>query len=134
MSNVNSFLGKGWGFPPRVDVTTGRIQAVSYEEDIAEAVRIILFTRKGERMMRPEFGSSLYEYVFATMDYTTIRLMERELTEALLLWEPRIIEPAVTIDTADLNEGKVLVQVSYVVRSTNNPFNLVFPYYIQEGT
>ena len=119
------FLGRGWKFPPQVDETTGRIRTVGYEEDIAEAIRIILFTRKGERAMRPEFGS--------TMDFTTIKRMERELLEAIIRWEPRVIEPEVRVDTERLDEGLIRVEVRYVVRTTNNPYNLVFPYYINEG-
>lgn len=127
------FLGHGWKFPPQVDAATGRIQTVRYEEDIAEAIRIILFTRKGERVMRPEFGSTLYDYIFSTMDYTTVKRMERELQEAIRRWEPRVVDPEVHVDTERLQEGLVQVEVRYVVRTTNNPFNLVFPYYINEG-
>lgn len=127
------FLGRGWKFPPQVDAVTGRVQTVRYEEDIAEAIRIILFTRKGERVMRPEFGSTLYEYIFSTMDYTTVKRMERELQEAIQRWEPRVVEPEVHVNTKRLQEGLVQVEVRYVVRTTNNPFNLVFPYYINEG-
>ena len=127
------FLGRGWKCPPQVDETTGRIRTAGYEEDIAEAIRIILFTRKGERAMRPEFGSTIYEYLFSTMDFTTIKRMERELLEAIIRWEPRVIEPEVRVDTERLDEGLIRVEVRYVVRTTNNPYNLVFPYYINEG-
>ena len=132
-SYAHDFLGQGWKFPPQVDATTGRIQTVSYEEDIAEAIRIILFTRKGERAMRPEFGSTIYNYLFSDMDYTTVKRMERELTEAIVRWEPRVVEPEVSVDTRDLDTGLVRVEVQYIVRTTNNPYNLVFPYYINEG-
>lgn len=132
-SYTHDFLGQGWKFPPQVDATTGRIQTVSYEEDIAEAIRIILFTRKGERAMRPEFGSTIYNYLFSAMDYTTVKRMERELTEAIIRWEPRVVEPEVSVDTRDLDTGLVRVEVQYIVRTTNNPYNLVFPYYINEG-
>lgn len=132
-SRPGDFLGKGWKFPPRADYATGRVQTVSEEEDIAEAIRIILFTRKGERVMRPEFGCGIQKFVFAEMDYGTIREMEREITDAITAWEPRVIEPEAEVDTRGLLEGMVQIKVSYIVRSTNNPYNLVFPYYIQEG-
>ena len=127
------FLGRGWKIPPQVDETTGRIRTVGYEEDIAEAIRMILFTRKGERAMRPECGSTIFEYLFSTMDFTTIKRMEREILEAIIRWEPRVIEPEVRVDTERLDEGLIRVEVRYVVRTTNNPYNLVFPYYINEG-
>lgn len=132
-SRPGDFLGKGWKFPPRADYATGRVQTVSEEEDIAEAIRIILFTRKGERVMRPEFGCGIQKFVFEEMDYGTIREMEREITDAITAWEPRVIEPEAEVDTRGLLEGMVQIKVSYIVRSTNNPYNLVFPYYIQEG-
>lgn len=131
--DARDFLGRGWKFPLQVDETTGRIKTVSYEDDIAEAIYIILFTRKGERAMRPEFGSTIYEYIFSSMDYTTIKRMERELTDALIQWEPRIVDPEVTVDTRDADKGAVHIRVEYIVRTTNNPYNLVFPYYISEG-
>ena len=131
--SVGNFLGSGWKFPPEVDFATGRAQTVSEEEDIAEAVRIILFTRKGERVMRPDFGCGIQEFVFMTMDYGTVREMEREIVNSLIAWEPRIIDPEAEVGLERLQEGLVEIRVSYVVRSTNNPFNLVFPYYIQEG-
>ncbi len=128
-----AFLGKGWGFPPRVDMATGRVCTVNEEKDIAEAVRIILFTRKGERVMRPDFGCGIQEYVFMTMDYATARAMEREIENALILWEPRLMDPEARVSLDRIPEGIAEIHVSYVVRSTNNPYNLVFPYYIQEG-
>ncbi len=127
------FLGRGWKFPPKADYATGRVMTVSEEEDIAEAVRIILFTRKGERVMRPDFGCGIQKFVFAEMDYGTVREMEREIVEAITVWEPRVIQVEAEVDSARLSEGLVELRVSYVVRSTNNPYNLVFPYYIQEG-
>ena len=132
-SRPGDFLGRGWKFPPRADYATGRVHTVSEEDDIAEAIRIILFTRKGERVMRPEFGCGIQKFVFAEMDYGTIREMEREIADAITAWEPRVIEPEAEVDISGLQEGMVRIKVSYVVRSTNNPYNLVFPYYIQEG-
>lgn len=130
--NPKAFLGVGFKFPIQVDENTGRMATVSYEEDIKEAIRIILMTRKGERLRNPDFGCGIHEYSFAALDYTTISSMKREVEIALVKWEPRIEEIKVTIDT-DQEEGMILIEISYVVRSTNNPFNLVFPYYINEG-
>lgn len=130
---AGNFLGRGWKFPPEIDFATGRARTVSEEEDIAEAVRIILFTRKGERVMRPDFGCGIQKFMFMTMDYGTVRDMEREIVNSLIAWEPRIIDPDAEVGLERLQEGLVEIRVSYVVRSTNNPFNLVFPYYIQEG-
>lgn len=131
--SAKDFLGRGWKFPVRVDEATGRIKTSDYEEDIAEAIRIIIMTRKGERVMQPEFGCDLHEYVFSGTDYTTITQMENEIKSALINWEPRIIDVNVSVDIDGNNLSSLLINVDYVVRSTNNPYNLVYPYYISEG-
>ena len=130
---AGDFLGKGWKFPPQIDYATGRIKTVSEEEVIAEAVRVLLLTAKGERVMRPDFGCGLQRYVFSQMDYGTLRSMEREITDAIIAWEPRVVEPEAQVEIDHLSEGYVTITVSYIVRTTNNPYNLVFPYYINEG-
>lgn len=131
--DVNAFLGKGFKFPIQVDEITGKMKTSSYEEDIKEAIYIILMTKKGERVMNPDFGCGAYEYVFDTMDYTTLSMMEREVREALTLWEPRITDLEVNLEVDEAQEGCVQVKIGYTVRSTNNPYNLVFPFYINEG-
>lgn len=132
-SGAGSFLGTGWKFPPQVDYATGRMKTVSQEEDIAEAVMLILSTSRGERVMRPDFGSGINKFIFAEMNYTTVREMEREIVNAVTVWEPRVIEPEAEVGLERLQEGIVMISVRYIVRSTNNPYNLVFPYYINEG-
>lgn len=130
---ARDFLGKGWSFPVGVDPATGRVLSAFSEEDIRQAVRLILGTGKGERMMQPEFGCSLRSFVFDHMDYTTQTQMEREAQEALIRWEPRITDVQVRLERDPGDDGCVLLHISYVVRATNNPYNLVYPYYINEG-
>lgn len=127
------FLGKGIKFPIQVDQMTGNIKMSSFEEDIKEAIQIILMTKKGERVMRPEFGCDIYKYVFAVMNYTNIQLMKAEMKSALLMWEPRITDVGVEILEDKGEIGKWNIEVTYKVRMTNNPYNLVFPFYKEEG-
>lgn len=127
------FLGTGFKFPIQVDPSTGRMKTSSHEEDIKEAIGIILNTRKGERVMNPDFGCGIHEYAFGTADFTTLSLMRKEIIDTLVMWEPRIDEIEVTVDDSQSEVGKIIINISYVVRATNNPFNLVFPYYINEG-
>lgn len=129
-----SFMGRGWKFPIEVDATTGRIKTSGQEEDIAEAIRIILWTSKGERVMRPDFGCGLREFVFETTDETTLRLLETDIQEAIRVWEPRVHEVEVQALRDAEEPGKLLLNISYVVRTTNNLFNQVFPFYLEEGT
>lgn len=129
-----SFLGTGWKFPIEVDEATGRIRMSSYEENIEESVRIIVGTQKGERMMEPEFGSRLREYSFSAVDYTTLNAIKNEVEGALTRWEPRITDVHAAVSDERIDEGILEINISYVIRATNNLFNLVYPFYISEGT
>ncbi|MCL2698128.1 MAG: GPW/gp25 family protein [Oscillospiraceae bacterium] len=105
-----------------------------YEQDVAEAIRIILHTRKGERLMRPDFGSNLHSFVFDVMSQSTLTLIENEVRDCIIMWEPRVenIEVQVT-PNSEHGSGAVNIAVSYTVRLTNNQYNLVFPYFLNEG-
>lgn len=128
-----SFLGQGFAFPPRVDSATGRFLLCDGEEDIRQSIQIILRTRKKEYAMLPEFGCDLSEYVFGLPDETSMTLARQAIIDALTEWEPRIVDIGVSCDTSELFKGRVVFQISYRVRQTNNPNNLVFPYYLYEG-
>ncbi|TEB15325.1 Gene 25-like lysozyme [Pelotomaculum sp. FP] len=129
---AREFLGRGWAFPVGLD-TGGRIKMSHDEEDIREAIRIILGTAKGERVMRPDFGCGIHEFVFAAINPATVALIENSVREALTLWEPRIEVTGAQVSTESLAEGKLLISVDYKVRTTNNRFNLVYPFYLTEG-
>ncbi len=128
---AKDFMGVGWSFPLEVDPATGRMRSVSYEEDIAQAIGIILRTGVGERVMQPKFGSTLPRFVFDSPNYTARVQLQQEVLQALTYWEPRIHK--VEVSVTDGEEGCLLLHIAYVVRSTNNPYNLVYPYYINEG-
>jgi len=126
------FLGKGFAFPLSVDETTGQINMASNEDSIKQSIFIILNTRKGERVMRPDFGCGIHDYVFSSMSYFNINRMQESIRDALTLWEPRIRDVEVEVVTTE-EAGRIDISISYVVRSTNNPFNLVYPFYMNEG-
>ena len=128
---MKEFLGRGWKFPIEVDAT-GSIALSEYEEDIREALRIILLTSNGERVMRPEFGAGLYDFVFESMSATTIGRVQAAITDALVKWEPRAQVLGVNVEPDRGEIGKLLIDIEYRVRATNNRFNLVFPFYLKE--
>ena len=130
---ANTFLGRGWAFPLQVDAG-GRIALSEYENDIKEAIWLILSTGKGERVMRPDFGCGIHDYVFSVIDTSTVTLMENSVKEAVTLWEPRVRLTGVKASTGNLSEGKIEISVDYEVRATNNRFNLVYPFYLTEGS
>jgi phage baseplate assembly protein W len=130
---MKDFLGRGWTFPVAVDAG-GRIALSEYENDIREALRIILLTAKGERVMRPDFGAGLHDFVFESMSATTIGRVQAAVRDALIEWEPRIQVLEVNVEAERGEIGKLLIDIDYKVRATNNRFNLVFPFYLKEQT
>lgn len=133
MMQMAGFLGSGLRFPPEVDPATGRFRMCEGEEDIRQAIYLILMTRKNERAMMPDFGCDLHDNVFELPDAATMGMMRQEIIDALVLWEPRITDIEVGVDLDEIHAGKVSIQIGYTVRATNNPNNLVFPYYLYEG-
>lgn len=129
---AGGFLGNGWQFPVNVS-STGKMGMSSYEDDIKEAIWIILGTSKGERTMRPDFGCGIYDYVFAPVNTSTIMLIEASVREALVFWEPRIQITSVKAVADTDEEEKLLINIDYTVRTTNNRFNLVYPFYLKES-
>ena len=130
---TKAFLGVGWAFPPRVEAD-GVIAEAIYEEDIRQAIRIIIFTNRGERLMRPDFGAGLNEFIFANVNTTTMALVETRVRESLITWEPRIDVEDVNVTSDASERNKLLVDLTYRVRATNTLHNLVFPFYLEEGT
>lgn len=127
------FLGRGWKFPIRVDKRSGKIAMSSMEDDIKEAVGIIINTHVGERVMRPSFGSRAMDYVFESNAAGFEQQIRNDLESALILCEPRIRDVAVTVSRSEEAAGVANIYVNYVVRSTNNYFNVVYPFYLMEG-
>jgi phage baseplate assembly protein W len=121
------FIGSGWAFPAAIS-RTGSIRLVSGVEEIDASIRMILATVPGERVMRPDFGCSMWEQLFAPLTAGTLGLIEQAVREALARWEPRI-ELTSALATPDQSNGAVHIALSYVIRSTNDVRNLVFPFY-----
>lgn len=131
---IQSFLGTGWSFPPAFDKINHRVRVVSDAEDIAESIRIILSTTPGERLMQPKFGCNLKKLVFERIDTTLVARLNHLIYHALLDFEPRI--NFLTAEIVDRNEleGILHIQVNYSIILTNTRHNIVFPFYLLEGT
>jgi phage baseplate assembly protein W len=131
---IQSFLGTGWSFPPAFDKINHRVLMVSDTEDIAESIRIILSTTPGERLMQPKFGCNLKKLVFESIDTTLIAKLNHLIYHALLDFEPRINFLAAEIIDRDELNGILHIQVNYSIIITNTRHNIVFPFYLLEGT
>jgi phage baseplate assembly protein W len=129
---ADQFIGRGWAFPLRTDAAGG-IAMAGEDRKIEEAMRLILGTAPGERPMRPAFGCRIHEHVFASADATTAGLISHEVHASLRQWEPRIDVTDVEVGFDDDRPSIVYIDISYRVRSTNDPRNLVFPFYSIPG-
>ncbi|WP_295858377.1 GPW/gp25 family protein [uncultured Oscillibacter sp.] len=132
--NGKEFLGRGLKFPLQVDPRTGKLAMVDQEEDIREAIGIILRTGQGERVMRPEFGARTMDYAFAPASSSMTHSIAHDLRILLLEQEPRIRDVEVRCERLDRQDGAVVIEVDYTVRSTNNRYNHVYPFYVTEGS
>ncbi len=134
------FLGRGWARPVQLDPRTGLVASVAYEEDIRQSILIILETAPGERVMRPNFGCGIHELVFEAIDSTAIQRIRSVVDEALRRCEARIEVLIIKVNEDETDatlgppaDGKLLVEIEYRVRKTNQTGNLVFPFYFREG-
>jgi phage baseplate assembly protein W len=131
---ADSFLGTGWGFPPSFDNATKSMVMTSDEADIQLSLQILLATRKGERVMQPDYGCNLDEMVFEPMTTTFKTYISEMVKTAILYYEARIDLYSVQVDDSQETNGVILLIISYTVRTTNSRFNFVYPYYKNEGT
>jgi phage baseplate assembly protein W len=132
--NAKSFLGTGWSFPPAFNKSEKQVKMISDEEDIESSLEILLSTRQGERIMRPDYGCNLDELVFETLTTTFKTFIKDLVSTAILYHEPRIEVNKIELDDTGELEGRILIKIEYIVRSTNSRFNFVFPFYLAEGT
>lgn len=128
------FLGRGWSFPPTFNINTGGVEMLEEEADVASSLVILLGTAQGERVMLPQYGCNLDELIFENIDTRMKTLMMDKVESAILYHEPRIELESVKLDESEILNGVVLIGIIYRVKSTNSRFNLVYPYYQQQGT
>jgi hypothetical protein len=133
MDERKDFLGRGWAMPVDLDPRTGLVATSEYEDNIRQSILIVLETAPMERVMRPNFGCGIHDLVFTAVDTTTIQRIRSVIEEALRRYEARIEVLGVTVDEDATSEGKLLIELEYRVRKTNQIGNLVFPFYLREG-
>ena len=126
---MTEIIGSGLAFPLQVD-RRGGIALARDETDIEQAIELILGTAPGERPMRPEFGCGVHDFVFDTIDASTVGKMEQAIRDALDRWEPRVIVQTVEFDLDHVGEGRLIIDIGYRVRVTNTLRNLVYPFYV----
>jgi uncharacterized protein len=128
-----SFLGTGWAFPPAFSTVNYEAVTVSDNDDICQSLQILFDTSVGERVMLPEYGCNLRDYLFAPLNVSLLSFLEDLIRQAIIQFEPRL-KLLELILTPDEFEGRLFITVVGLVRSTNTRFNQVYPFYLQEGT
>ncbi|MGY6521121.1 MAG: GPW/gp25 family protein [Mongoliitalea sp.] len=133
MENKKPFLGSGWSFPPTFSKETSATRMLEGELDIESSLEILLTTKQGERIMHPKFGCNLEELLFNPLDRTLITYISDLIKTAILYYEPRIEVLKIQLYEDDIIQGRVNIDISYLVRATNSRKNKVFPFYKNEG-
>ena len=123
------FLGQGLAFPLQVN-PKGEIALARGERDIEQAIRIILMTAPGERVMRPEFGCRAHELLFEPRNAATAGMMVEYVEQALRRWEPRIQVQKVRVTNAPRQDGAMLVEISYQIKPTHDERSIVYPFFL----
>ncbi|MCP4688398.1 MAG: GPW/gp25 family protein [Desulfobacterales bacterium] len=134
MNMDKSFLGTGWSFPPEFHKYTRDVKLVSDEEDIKESLRILLSTMPGERIMDPHYGCDLKSMVYEHVTENVVSLFKDTIERAILFFEPRIKIVKILVDQTNKFDEIIDIVIHYIIRSTNRRDNIVYPFYIIEGT
>jgi uncharacterized protein len=138
MAENEQFLGRGWSFPPtferRPPELGGTVCMVAAETDIHQSLVILFSTVPGERVMLPDYGCPLDRHLFENIDQNLLTRLEGLIRDAVLRYEPRILLEDVGFDTSRMLDGELRITLVYLVRITNTRSNMVFPFYLREGT
>ena len=129
-----SFLGKGWSFPPEFRKGVDPTVTVAEEEYIRQSLEILMQTNPGERVHRYDFGCGIRRFMHEEMTLTVQTQMQDVISRAVLMFEPRVTLNEVNLDLERIHEGIILIELDYTVRRTNSRTNMVFPFYLREGT
>jgi phage baseplate assembly protein W len=128
---VTDFIGAGWAFP--LTVANGDFALAGGTAKLEQAMRLILTTYPGDRPMRPDFGSLLRDHVFEGVTLDNAARIAATVTEALGRWEPRVDVDEVVVEPDRGNPVLLYIDIRYTVKATNDPGNLVFPFYTMPG-
>ena len=133
-SQEKSFLGIGWGFPPTFNKERAEVEMTTKEEDIKQSLQIYFHTKLGERIMRQDFGCIIHEHLFDRLYKSILDVLTFELKQNIGNIEPRIFVDELNIRPIDPEDGRIEINIVYKIISTNVRDNIVFPYYLNEGT
>ncbi len=130
MHATSQFRGTGWAYPVKVD-DDGNLSKATDVDAIYRSIKLILGTAKGERLMRPDFGSELYSFLFKPLSAVNRSRMATTVKEALMAWEPRIRVLDIKVEVSLQSSTTALVDIEFEIRASNTKTNYVYPFYLQ---
>lgn len=133
MNKTYTFLGNGWSYPPELERDSTPTRMVPDEENIRQSLWTLLSTSPGERVHRYDYGCPIRRYVFEVMDISTQTLLRDEIERAVVMFEPRVDLNRVDFEV-NKKEGILNITLDYTIRQTNRRTNMVYPFYLNEGT
>jgi phage baseplate assembly protein W len=134
MNQTDQFIGTGWKFPVEFKASTKEVSMLSGEEVIQNSLNVLFSTSMGERIMQPEYGSELDQFVFENLTKSMITYMQALISDAILFNEPRIVVNEIEIDSQVHDSSFIEIKIDYTISATNSRYNYVYPFYLKEGT
>lgn len=129
-----SFLGTGWSFPPTFTLGGADVEMASGVEDIHQSLQVLFSTNLGERVMQDGYGVGLMDLLFEEMDQALVNAINRTISDAILFSEPRITLDTLDVSRDDIQDGLLLISLTYTIKSTNSRYNMVYPFYLNEAS
>lgn len=130
----NNITGVGWAFPPAFDPHTKQVETITGEEEIIQSLQILLGTRPGERILNQRFGCNVNIALFKSITLSEKTVLENIIERAIVDYEPRITANKVDVDVSQAVDGIINIQIDFTIRKTNSRHNIVYPFFIGEGT
>jgi len=131
---ADKLIGRGWKFPPSFDPVSNRAVMVTGEQDILESLQVLFGTQVGERVLELDYGTDLSSLLFERLPLTEKAVLENSVRQAILIYESRIVLHELKIDDSDITNGVLRIFLDITFEPTNNRRNIVFPFFIEEGT
>jgi uncharacterized protein len=117
MRDDGALLGRGIGFPPRIG-TDGRLSWSAGEDNVRDAIRVIVSTDRNERLRTSEFGAGLGRFLFEPNTVATRAQIAERIERALAAWEPRIAVDAVDVEEDPGDTEAAIATIRYRLVAT----------------
>ncbi len=130
----NNITGLGWSFPPAFDLHSKGVKIVTGKEDIDQSLKILFGTKPGERILEQQFGCDINVALFQNISLSEKTFLENTIRRAVITYEARLNVHTIDIDTSQSVDGIIHIQIDFTIRTTNSRHNIVYPFYLGEGT